>query len=234
MGWKHLAPFARLSRMPVLLNAPKILSPHEDCLKAESLKLKPLSERPCTSSTFGLSVAEGDSGGSTSLQKLLSFGFAVGGSLTVAFAALGAGQVMTQSSCEPAPIQAPVQEWHMLNIDHRRRAFFVYEKRIREMSPQEKQFEYFASEGDASSGFVMSPADVMRSVVAVYPPTGSSIIRAGSLPGEPMPQVPQHQSKFFEAFDLDKSGGLSFDEWLLIVSLLSIPVDDVEGILSFF
>jgi calcium uptake protein 1, mitochondrial len=38
--------------------------------------------------------------------------------------------------------------------------------------------------------------------------------------------LPQ-DSEFFKNFDLDKSGGFSFDEWLLFQSLLSIPAEDV-------
>jgi calcium uptake protein 1, mitochondrial len=81
--------------------------------------------------------------------------------------------------------------WHLLSLDQRRRAFFNYEKRIREFSPPEKIFEYFASLGDVRHGFVMTAADVMRSVVPVFPPMDSEILRAGSLPGEPQPIVPQ-------------------------------------------
>ena len=51
-------------------------------------------------------------------------------------------------------------------------------------------FEYFASVRDADAHtFAMTGADMMRSVVPVFPPDGSDVIRAGSLPGEPSPQV---------------------------------------------
>jgi hypothetical protein len=199
--------FAALSRFLTSFDAPKTLVALEECNQGRCSVASNLIPR-----------------GSAVLENVVSFSVIVGAS--IAFGCTVSGSESVKSSCESPT--AEVQQWHMLDLDQRRRAFFKYEKRIREMSPQEKQFEYFASEGDTSTGFVMSPADVMRSVVAVYPPTGSCIIRAGSLPGEPMPHVPQHPSKFFEAFDLDKSGGLSFDEWLLVVSLLSIPVDDVE------
>lgn len=75
----------------------------------------------------------------------------------------------------------------------------------------------------------MTPSDMMRSVVQVYPPYESDIIRAGRLPGEPNPRVPQHQSSFLALFDVDDSGGATFDEWLLFEALLSIPEDDVDG-----
>lgn len=77
----------------------------------------------------------------------------------------------------------------------------------------------------------MTPGDMMRSVVPVYPPAGSEILRAGSLPGEPEPNIPDNDmnaSEFMKAFDVDNSGGITFDEWLVFQSLLSIPDDDVE------
>ena len=114
-------------------------------------------------------------------------------------------------------------------MNQRRRAFFKYEKRIRELSTPEKVFEYFSSQGDPRSGFSMTPSDVMRSVVPVYPPYDSDIIRAGSLPGEPSPRVSQHASAFLQGFDVDNSGGITFNEWLLFEALLSIPEDDVGG-----
>jgi calcium uptake protein 1, mitochondrial len=116
-----------------------------------------------------------------------------------------------------------------MSLEQRRRHFFKYEKRIRELSSPEKVFEYFATIGDTNKGFTMTPSDIMRSVVPVYPPHDSDIIRAGSLPGEPSPGVPQHASQFFETFDVDNSGGISFDEWLLFDVLLSIPEAEVDG-----
>jgi hypothetical protein len=51
-------------------------------------------------------------------------------------------------------------------------------------------FEYFASVRDGGArSFAMTSADMMRSVVPVFPPEGSDVIRAGSLPGEPSPHV---------------------------------------------
>jgi hypothetical protein len=114
-------------------------------------------------------------------------------------------------------------------MDQRRRAFFKYEKRIRELSAPEKVFEYFSTLGNNHVGFAMTPSDAMRSVVPVYPPYDSDIIRAGSLPGEPSPRVPQHSSPIVASFDIDASGGITFDEWLLFEALLSIPETDVEG-----
>lgn len=116
----------------------------------------------------------------------------------------------------------------LMDLNHRRRAFFKYERRLREMSPPGKVFEYFASRSDGRTDYAMTPSDVMRSVIAVYPPANSQIVRAGSLPGEPNPKVSQEPSAFFDAFDIDASGGITFDEWLLVEALLLIPPDEVE------
>jgi hypothetical protein len=39
----------------------------------------------------------------------------------------------------------------------------------------------------------MTAGDMLRSVVPVYPPEGSDVVRAGSLPGEPSPHVQQDE-----------------------------------------
>ena len=38
------------------------------------------------------------------------------------------------------------QGWNLLSDGMRRRTFFKYEKRVRDLSPPDKVFEYFASE----------------------------------------------------------------------------------------
>ena len=50
-------------------------------------------------------------------------------------------------------------------------------------------YEYFASQRGEGRALSMTAGDMMRSVVPVYPPQGSDVIRAGSLPGEPSPTV---------------------------------------------
>ncbi|KAL4548340.1 hypothetical protein Ndes2526B_g00916 [Nannochloris sp. 'desiccata'] len=148
-----------------------------------------------------------------------------------AAAAAFLGATATVALAETAESAAPPtadKGFHLLSLEQRRRHFFKYEKRIRELSSPEKVFEYFATHGDLTQGFTMTPSDIMRSVVPVYPPRDSDIIRAGFLPGEPSPGVPQHASRFFETFDVDSSGGISFDEWLLFDVLLSIPEDEVD------
>ncbi|KAJ6958349.1 hypothetical protein NC653_040104 [Populus alba x Populus x berolinensis] len=60
---------------------------------------------------------------------------------------------------------------------YRRRVFFNYEKRIRLQSPPEKVFEYFASFKTPDGEVLMTPADLMRAVVPVFPPSESNRIR---------------------------------------------------------
>ncbi|PRW57749.1 calcium uptake mitochondrial-like [Chlorella sorokiniana] len=115
-----------------------------------------------------------------------------------------------------------------MSLDQRRRMFFKYEKRIRELSPPEKVFEYFASQRDGKV-FTMTAGDMMRSVVPVFPPEGSEVVRAGSLPGEPSPKVANEEaSAFIRQFDMDGDDRVNFDEYLLFQTLLSIPLSDVE------
>ncbi|KAI6680260.1 hypothetical protein NL676_034141 [Syzygium grande] len=62
---------------------------------------------------------------------------------------------------------------------YRRKVFFNYEKRIRLRSPPEKVFEYFASFRTPAGEILMKPADLMRAVVPVFPPSESHLVRDG-------------------------------------------------------
>lgn len=44
------------------------------------------------------------------------------------------------------------QGFQLLSPERRRRTFFTYEKRIRELSPPDKTFDYFASVKQGSDG----------------------------------------------------------------------------------
>ncbi|KAH9806599.1 calcium uptake protein 1 [Citrus sinensis] len=107
---------------------------------------------------------------------------------------------------------------------YRRRVFFNYEKRIRMQSPPEKVFEYFASFRTPGGDVLMTPADLMRAIVPVFPPSESTRVREGFLRGERVPgELLCAPSKFFMLFDTNNDGLISFPEYILFVTLLSIP-----------
>nr|XP_023885300.1 calcium uptake protein, mitochondrial-like [Quercus suber]POE69739.1 calcium uptake protein, mitochondrial [Quercus suber] len=107
---------------------------------------------------------------------------------------------------------------------YRRRVFFKYEKRIRLRSPPEKVFEYFASVRTPSGETFMTPADLMRAIVPVFPPSESNRVREGYLRGERVPgELHCAPSKFFMLFDTNNDGLISFAEYIFFVTLLSIP-----------
>ncbi|PSC74405.1 ARF guanine-nucleotide exchange factor GNOM isoform B [Micractinium conductrix] len=131
-----------------------------------------------------------------------------------------------EAAVPPPPDQE--QGFNLMSLEQRRRTFFKYEKRVRELSPPEKVFEYFASQREGKA-FSMTAGDMMRSVVPVFPPEGSDVIRAGSLPGEPLPHVQENEaSKVISRFDINGDDKINFDEFLLFQALLSIPVGDLE------
>ncbi|XP_054819643.1 calcium uptake protein, mitochondrial [Prosopis cineraria] len=106
----------------------------------------------------------------------------------------------------------------------RRKVFFNYEKRIRLRSPPEKVFEYFASYRTPEGELLMKPADLMRAVVPVFPPSESKLVREGYLRGERSPgQLLCPPSDFFMLFDVNNDGLISFKEYIFFVTLLSIP-----------
>ncbi|KAL5697824.1 hypothetical protein ACHQM5_028935 [Ranunculus cassubicifolius] len=106
----------------------------------------------------------------------------------------------------------------------RRRIFFNYEKRIRMRSPPEKVFEYFASYRSPEGEVFMTPADLMRAVVPVFPPSESNLVRDGHLRGERNPgELRCSPSSFFMLFDTNTDGLVSFAEYIFFVTLLSIP-----------
>ncbi|KAK6119717.1 hypothetical protein DH2020_046536 [Rehmannia glutinosa] len=112
---------------------------------------------------------------------------------------------------------------HLLKA-YRRKIFFNYEKRIRMRSPPEKVFEYFASIRCDDGEVFMTPADLMRSLVPVFPPSESHLVRDGYLRGERNPgELRCAPSQFFMLFDTNSDGLISFKEYLFFVTLLSIP-----------
>ncbi|CAM8970456.1 unnamed protein product [Rhodiola kirilowii] len=108
--------------------------------------------------------------------------------------------------------------------EFRRKVFFNYEKRMRLRSPPEKVFEYFASIKNPDGEVLMTPADLMRAVVPVFPPSESNLVRDGYLRGERSPgDLRCAPSGFFMLFDVNNDGLISFKEYIFFVTLLSIP-----------
>lgn len=59
----------------------------------------------------------------------------------------------------------------------------------------------------------MTPADLMRAVVPIFPPSEADGIRAGYLKGEPIyGQLNCAPSEFFMLFDTNNDGLISFAE----------------------
>lgn len=59
----------------------------------------------------------------------------------------------------------------------------------------------------------MKPADLMRAIVPVFPPSESNIVREGYLRGERNPgELYCSPSAFFMLFDTDSDGLISFPE----------------------
>ncbi|CAN6540361.1 unnamed protein product [Malus baccata var. baccata] len=107
---------------------------------------------------------------------------------------------------------------------YRRKIFFNYEKRLRLRSPPEKVFEYFASSSTADGELLMTPGDLMRAIVPVFPPSESNLVRDGYLRGERNPgDLRCSPSEFFMLFDVNNDGHISFKEYIFFVTLLSIP-----------
>ncbi|XP_026448661.1 calcium uptake protein, mitochondrial-like isoform X2 [Papaver somniferum] len=115
---------------------------------------------------------------------------------------------------------------------YRRKVFFNYEKRIRMRSPPEKVFEYFASFVTPEGEVLMRPADLMRAIVPVFPPSESNNVREGYLRGERSPEgelryiffvtllsIPESSfSIAFKMFDLDYNGEIDRDEFKRVMT----------------
>ncbi|KAJ6435703.1 hypothetical protein OIU84_000836 [Salix udensis] len=118
---------------------------------------------------------------------------------------------------------------------YRRRVFFNYEKRIRLQSPPEKVFEYFASFKTPDGEVLMTPEDLMRAVVPVFPPSESNRVREGFLRGETVPgKLHCAPSKNFMLFDTNGDGLISFSEYIFFVTLLSIPESSFSAAFKMF
>jgi len=126
----------------------------------------------------------------------------------------------------------------VLGSSNKRRIFFKYEKRIRDNSTMEKRFDYFSNVEQGGQKYML-PQGLLAALVPTYPASQSSSERSGSLAGErPVRDHTSaaHETKaarsIFDKFDINGDGLLSFAEFLLVLSLLSIPEDDVAVIFS--
>lgn len=76
-----------------------------------------------------------------------------------------------------------------------------------------KVFEYFASVRTVEGELLMKPADLMRAVFPVFPPSESHLVRDGYLIGERSPgDLHCEPSELFMLFDVDNDGHISFKE----------------------
>ncbi|KAG2451387.1 hypothetical protein HYH02_003988 [Chlamydomonas schloesseri] len=102
------------------------------------------------------------------------------------------------------------------------------------MSTLDKVFEYFSSQEKDKHKF-LTDVDLLRAIVPTYPPSESHLDRSGSLDGErqnarPQPFWSKAQTGFFKQFDVDGDGLISYPEFLLVLTLLSIHERDVKTI----
>ncbi|XP_062226095.1 calcium uptake protein, mitochondrial-like [Phragmites australis] len=154
---------------------------------------------------------------------LADSGEAAGGQISVA--AAGAGTVEERET----------KGRFLFGDSFRRRVFFNYEKRIRLLSPPEKIFEYFATVRNPEGEVYMLPADLMRAVVPVFPPSESTIVRVGRLRGERSPgELHCAPSEFFMLFDTNSDGLISFAEYIFFVTLLSVPESNFTAAFKMF
>lgn len=184
-------------------------------------------------STSGYNRGNNQKGGSASvpeslLRSLFSGAVVVGSSLglcywyafsswhsQVSYADCGRGTAEPESESKPK---------FLFKDTYRRKVFFNYEKRLRLQSPPEKVFDYFASFRSPSGEVFMTPADLMRAVVPVFPPSEATGVRGGYLKGEKNPgELHCPPSEFFMLFDTNNDGLISFAEYIFFVTLLSIP-----------
>lgn len=96
-------------------------------------------------------------------------------------------------------------------------------------------YEYFASLRSPEGEIFMSPADLMRAVVPVFPPSESSFVREGFLRGERSPGVLHcAPSPLFQLFDTNNDGLISFPEYIFFVTLLSISESSFSAAFKMF
>ncbi|GER37071.1 calcium-binding EF hand family protein [Striga asiatica] len=162
-----------------------------------------------------------------SLLRSVSYGAIVFGSslnLFCSSSSFGDSRVAYADSGNHQTREPEKKTSFLFNDTYRRKVFFKYEKRIRTRSPPEKVFEYFASFKTPEGETYMTPADLMRAVIPVFPPSEADAVRGGYLEGEHViSDLHCPPSRFFKLFDMDNDGLISFPEYIFFVTILSIP-----------
>ena len=103
-----------------------------------------------------------------------------------------------------------------------------YEKRIRELSSPEKVFEYFASDkrGSKVHECFMTPSDFLRSIspFSVNHPMNEQTNQLNE----------KYLQNILQVIDVNGDGLISFEEFLLLTGLLSIPQKHASIAFRFF
>ena len=123
----------------------------------------------------------------------------------------------------------------ILSDEYRRQLYFNYEKRIRKNSQPDKVYAYFASVVCEDGSQRMTFADLARSVLPVFQPTGSPGIKSGALPGEPVQGTPWcDTSDLLQTFDLDEDGLVSYPEYVVFLALYRMQRKECEAFFRTF
>ncbi|KAJ4957591.1 hypothetical protein NE237_024702 [Protea cynaroides] len=209
--------------------------------QAGGLSSSSSSPSPSSSSLFAVSTIDGDKWGDSGFGSFLKTisGIAVGSGLGFLYwyssSSSSSSTIFadwsTATEKDGPQLHTTIQDaaegrksGYLIGDSFRRKVFFNYEKRIRMRSPPEKVFEYFASFRSPGGEVFMTPADLMRAVVPVFPPSESNLVREGYLRGERRPgELQCDPSSFFMLFDTNNDGLISFAEYIFFVTLLSIP-----------
>lgn len=194
-----------------------------------------ISSRALSSCLSGTRLSDPERNPKLDVARALAYGLAASAALALACPNAHAQRTDGGLPATPTGNAAgkAIEGTHLVSLRKKQELYFLYEKRIRELSNAEKVYEYFANDRHSDGTARMRPQDLLAALVAVYPPDGDQVLRSGSLPGEPQnglaPTKTRQASEFFmKHFDIDDDGFIGFSEYLLIITLLSIPVQDAE------
>mmetsp|Transcript_1866 Transcript_1866/g.5431 ORF Transcript_1866/g.5431 Transcript_1866/m.5431 type:complete len:358 (-) Transcript_1866:706-1779(-) len=181
---------------------------------------------PCSRSVMrlGTSASPELHGPSRLASRLAGFAAALGAAVCGGTALAS----LPHSSSEGVEIgSGSCSRWQLIPEELQALTFFKYEKRLRTHSDAEKIFDYFSSVKHGKKKY-MTEADLMRSVVPVYPVDG---VRTGSLDGESSAPKYTQTTNLGGVIDSDGDDRISFPEYLFFLKLMSIGVEDLETLL---